>query len=77
VQEIGRLRWRCRRGMRELDLLVGGWLENYYASASSELQAGFRQLLESPDPELYAWLTGRYRPQDPVLARLVDVIRAT
>ncbi|MBT8131498.1 MAG: succinate dehydrogenase assembly factor 2 [Gammaproteobacteria bacterium] len=71
---MSRLRWRCRRGMRELDLLVGGWLERSYATASDVEQAAFQQLLESPDPLLYAWLTGRERPADPVLARLVDAI---
>jgi len=75
MREMSQLRWRCRRGMRELDLLVGGWLENNYESASADQKAGFRKLLDSPDPQLLAWLTGRDRPADPILAQLVDAIR--
>ncbi len=75
-RELARLRWRCRRGMRELDLLMTGWLENQYGSASPAQRAAFRQLLEVPDPLLLAWLTGREAPGEPSLGRLVDAIRA-
>ena len=75
MTEMAQLRWRCRRGMRELDLLMGRWLDNCYSDSTHEQQAGFRQLLESPDPQLFDWLIGRERPGDAALARLVDVIR--
>ena len=77
MNEGNRLRWRCRRGMRELDLLVTGWLDNCYAEASADQRAGFSRLLESPDPQLMAWLLGRERPADPVLAELIDTIVGT
>ena len=34
-----RLAWRCRRGMKELDLLLGGWLRQNYAQASAAERA--------------------------------------
>ncbi len=74
---IAQLRWRCRRGMRELDLLVSRWLEESYSQASPDEQRQFRDLLEEPDPQLLAWLTGREVPEDPGLARLIDAIRGT
>ena len=77
VMTRAQMRWRCRRGMRELDLLMSRWLEERYAAATPEQQAGFRRLLEAPDPDLYGWMIGRERPDDPVLARLVDAIRET
>ncbi|MCH6566140.1 MAG: succinate dehydrogenase assembly factor 2, partial [Proteobacteria bacterium] len=32
--EKSRLRWLCRRGMKELDLAMSGYLENHYAKAT-------------------------------------------
>ena len=75
-REIARLRWRCRRGMRELDLLMTGWLDDHYDSASASERAAFEQLLETPDPLLLDWLTGRERPAEPAVGGLIDVIRA-
>ena len=51
-----RLCWRCRRGTRELDLLLSRYLENDYDRARPEERAAFEKLLELPDPELYRLL---------------------
>jgi antitoxin CptB len=72
--ERARLRWRCRRGMRELDILMCGYLEQSYDGASEADRAAFRALLELPDPELLYYFTGRQAPDDPELRRLVDLI---
>ena len=53
-----RLRWRCRRGTRELDLLLGGWLERYWAAADEARRSAFERLLDSTDPDLWDWLMG-------------------
>jgi antitoxin CptB len=72
--ELGKLRWRCRRGMRELDVVLVRYLERDFAGASSSERDAFRALLDLPDPELFGYLVGRERPQNPdwrdVLARL-------
>ncbi len=68
----GRLRWRCRRGTKELDVLLTGWLDRRWPSASESERRGFERLLEEPDPQLLAWLFGRERPTDPVTASLVN-----
>lgn len=62
--------------MRELDLLMSGWLDRHYAASSPGLQAQFRRLIDTPDPVLLAWLTGRERPDDPGLEQLIDAMRA-
>ncbi len=71
---LSRLRWRCRRGMRELDVVFQRYLEQHYVAASPEEQQAFEALLEEQDPVLLAYLTGREHPQDPqqayVIARL-------
>jgi antitoxin CptB len=74
TQEIGRLRWRCRRGMRELDVLLTRYVDEHYTHASSEDQEAFRTLLESPDPLIHAYCLGSEAPPTQVLAALIGVI---
>ncbi len=72
----GRLRWRCRRGMKELDLLLTRYLEQRYAAAPAAEQAAFRALLEAPDPEILDLCVGRRRPADAALAALIGALTA-
>ena len=67
----GRLAWRCRRGMKELDLLLRGWLQQRYAAATPGERATFEAFLELPDPEIAGYLLGRATPTDPAFAALV------
>jgi len=68
-----RLRWRCRRGMRELDVLLSGWLEQGWPDASPELQGRFETLLACEDDQIWDWLMGRSAPQ-PGLEELIEII---
>ena len=70
------LRWRCRRGMRELDLLLIGFLDARYAAASPEEQEAFAQLLDLPDPEIARYLLGHEQPPDISQRELVQHIAA-
>jgi len=74
--EAGRLRWRCRRGMKELDLLLVGWLDRHYPQASPAQVQAFEVVLEQQDPVLVAWLLRRERPAEPAVAEIVDAILA-
>ena len=74
-EHLGKLRWRCRRGMKELDLLTLGYLEQHYPTASVEEQQAFADLLEAQDPLLMSYMVGRQTPEEPVMARVVGVIR--
>lgn len=73
---ISQLRWRCRRGMRELDTLMTAWLKNCWEDADSDARQGFMRLLDSEDDALWDWMTGRDAPEDPALraavARVVE-----
>ena len=51
-EHLGKLRWRCRRGMKELDLLTLSYLERHYPTASAAEQQAFADLLEVQDPLL-------------------------
>lgn len=68
------LRWRCRRGMRELDLLLGDWLDRRWALARERQRESFEWLLAQPDGDLAHWLLGGGRPQRADHASLVDDI---
>jgi antitoxin CptB len=70
-----RLRWRCRRGMRELDQLLGGWMDARFAQADAVTQCAFAELLEQPDPQLWDWFSGREAPPRGDWQRIVDEIR--
>jgi antitoxin CptB len=76
VSDEARLRWRCRRGMRELDQLLGWYLDERYAAAPAERRSAFVELLEQPDPELWSWLIGRQAPERGEWRTIVDEIRS-
>ena len=58
----GRLRWRARRGTRELDAMLGGWLDERFDHADEAQRQAFDELLDVQDPELWDWLMGHARP---------------
>jgi antitoxin CptB len=74
--ELGKLRWRCRRGMRELDVLLTRYVDEEYRTAAPEQQEAFRRLLEVQDPVMHAYFLGREIPPDAVLASLIARITA-
>jgi len=74
-QELGKLRWRCRRGMKELDILLSRYVDERFCAASNQEQEAFRRLLEAQDSLLYAYCLGSERPP-PELATLIERITA-
>jgi antitoxin CptB len=75
AQNLGRLRWRCRRGMQELDILLARYVDERFANASPDEQDAFQRLLESQDGVIYAYCLGQERPPDH-LAALIERITA-
>ena len=73
---LGRLKWRCRRGMKELDALLAGWLESDWPAADAPRRAAFERLLEAEDTALWRWFTARDVPGDAEERALVESIRA-
>jgi antitoxin CptB len=61
-REFSRLRWQCRRGMRELDELLLGYLDNRYDDAPDSDKQTFHAILELPDPELVSYLLQKEQP---------------
>lgn len=71
---LAKLRWQCRRGMKELDELMLYYLENHYQQAPAEEQQQFVDLLSLEDPYLFAIMLGR-EAAPAALADLVQKIR--
>jgi len=74
--ELKRLRWRCRRGMRELDQLMTRYLDRAWAADSEAERGAFLRLLDCEDDMLWHWCMGHAEPPDAELATLVARIRA-
>jgi antitoxin CptB len=73
-QLLRKLEWRCRRGMKELDLLLVRYMRERHPSASSDERAAFEEFLELPDPEIARYLVWGDVPPDPAQAALCRYI---
>ena len=58
MKELERVRWRCRRGLLELDIVLGRFIEKHYAGLDEAQQIAFDVLLDMPDTELWDMIVG-------------------
>jgi antitoxin CptB len=72
--EYKRICWASRRGMLELDLMLAPFVENKLRDLSAEDQQRYTDLMSGEDNDLFAWMLGHKRPEDPELTRIVDQI---
>ncbi len=77
-QPIAKLRWRCRRGMRELDEAMRAYLDNHYSDATQEDKERFLALLDMQDPELYRLINGKDKDAryDPIISAITASLKA-
>ena len=68
---LSRMRWHCRRGMRELDVLLTRYFEEVYPSATSQQQLAFAELLDLQDPLIMAYVTGKQAPDSKEIADVI------
>jgi antitoxin CptB len=76
AEELRRLRWQCRRGMLELDLLLSGFLDSCFSNLSSQEKADLLRLLSYQDQILQDWFFGQAVPAEGRLRELVARIRS-
>ena len=74
-RRIERLRWRCRRGLLELDMALLGFLEQQYPYLSAAEQLAFDKLLETPDDLLVRYVQGDRIPPENELKQIVEKLR--
>ena len=70
-----RIRWRCRRGIRELDVALQRFLEINGDLLTDRETEKFDELLDVPDPDLMDWIYNKGSPNDQELVSLVERIR--
>ena len=73
---MSELRWRCRRGMKEIDVLLESYLDNRYPDAGEPEQLAFRKLLDMQDPDLYRILIGQDVCEDSRIDSLLKMIHS-
>ncbi len=71
-----RLRWRCRRGIREMDLLLERFLLDHYPHLSADHRSSFEAMLDEADLDIYAWIVGTTEPDNPSYIAIVKQLQA-
>mgnify|MGYP002700332961 CR=1 FL=1 len=69
-----RLKWACRRGMLELDVLFIPFVDEAYDDLTAKEQRTFERLLTEQDPDLFAWFMGHKTCEDSELNTMVQFI---
>ncbi|MDR3394065.1 MAG: succinate dehydrogenase assembly factor 2 [Parasulfuritortus sp.] len=73
--ELNRLRWRCQRGMLELDHILRGFLDTGYLAAPPETQRAFESLLSMEDADILDLVMGRTTPVSGELVPLLALLQ--
>ncbi len=71
------LRWRCRRGMLELDIILNQFVNNEYSLLGLAQKNTFDLLLDYPDQLLFDLFLGHMQSSDNNVSELVQTIRQT
>lgn len=75
IHHTKQIHWACRRGMRELDMLIMPFFEKHFAYLSDEEKTAFIELLNYDDPVIFRWLMWQESPPNVMLKHLVFLIR--
>ena len=77
MSDRNRVRWLCRRGMKELDLVINRFFESDYDSLSDQEQLEFKNFLNLEDPQIFSWIMGRTSPEEKSHIAIIDKLRNT
>ena len=73
---LQRVRWRSRRGLLELDIVLGRFIEAYYTQLDEKEKQAFEALLDMPDNPLWDMIAGRQEATQGEQQALLEKIRA-
>ena len=76
--EMNRLRWQCRRGLLENDLILEKFLDRHGAELSGDRLEVFKSLLQLGDNDLWDILSGRVDclpGADPAVKSMIGLLR--
>ena len=69
--ELSKIRWRCRRGTKELDHLLLSYFETHYRAANESEKASFEEILSLQDPVLIAMFADPQCIQDKNIQQII------
>ena len=72
--ELNRIKWQCRRGMKELDLMVQTFFDNEFLKLSDDDQKIFVKLLDESDLNLFRWLLRGETPATDDFKHIIDIM---
>ena len=72
-----RLLWRCRRGIKEMDIVLQDFIKDSYDELNNENKAAFSKLLEEQDLDILNWILGKGKPEDTALIEIIKKIRSS
>lgn len=72
---LNKIRWQCRRGMLELDIVLEKFFKQSFLKLTPAEQQLFIKILDEPDPFLYAWLLGHEIPTNPQYQMIIQKIK--
>ena len=75
MSDLDRVRWQCRRGLLELDLVLARFLEHQFATLSAGEQEAFKRLLHYSDNDLWDLIAGRREAAAEEPSRLIALLR--
>lgn len=75
MSEYAQLKWRCRRGMLELDMLLNRYLDINYSTMTEKQGAVFSEVLEYPDQVLFDLLLGNMQSSNADVNQLISEIQ--
>ena len=76
-RSLERMRWRCRRGLLELDIVLGRFVERHYAMLDETERNAFDALLDMPDNPLWDMIAGKTEAAPGEQQALLEKIRAS
>jgi len=75
MKELERVRWRSRRGLLELDIILGRFIDKYYAGLDLDERQTFEEMLDMPDNPLWDMIAGRREAAHAGQQALLNMIR--
>lgn len=75
MSDLKRVRWRCRRGLMELEIILERFLREHYATLSEAEHAAFDELLTYQDADLWSLVSGEASEPEKTKSRLIGLLR--
>ena len=72
-----RLLWRCRRGIKEMDIILQEFINVSYDQLNDEDKNAFSKLLDEQDLDILNGIMGKDKPANDRLANIINIIKTS